>query len=153
LPFSVAVFLLPGYNAAMTGKGGLIVAATLAALAPAGCVERTLTITSDPPGALAVVSGVEKGRTPLVVGFTWYGDYAIELRKDGYQALKTHYNVLPPVYEIPPFDLLSQLAPWTYHDRRSVHLKLSEQVLPSEEELFRNAEELRARNLERVGRW
>ncbi len=138
----------------MSGNTGkIILCCCLAALVLAGCVERTLTITSEPPGSLAVVSGVEVGRTPVVIPFTWYGDYAIELRKEGYEPLKSHYNVLPPVYEIPPFDLGSQLAPWTYHDRRSVHFKLSELTLPTEDELFRNSEDLRARNLQRVPRW
>ncbi|MCD4699312.1 MAG: PEGA domain-containing protein [Phycisphaerae bacterium] len=117
-------------------------------LAMAGCVERTITITSEPSGALVEVSSVEIGRTPVTVPFTWYGDYEIILRREGCRTLETHEKIRPPIYEIPPLDLFSALAPWTYHDNRAFHYILPGQVLPSDAELIRRAEELRHRNLE-----
>ncbi len=39
----------------------------------AGCVQRTITITSDPPGALVWLNDREIGRTPLDVNFVYYG--------------------------------------------------------------------------------
>lgn len=107
-----------------------------------GCVERTLNITSDPPGALVYVSDVEKGRTPLTMTFLHYGDYEIIFRKDGYTTAKTHANLNPPVYEYTGLDLLSEIAPWTYHDRRHFHQKLDKLTLPSDEELIRRAQEM-----------
>ena len=86
-----------------------------------GCVERELTITSEPSGALVYISDVEKGRTPLTINFAWYGDYDVILRHDGFNTLKTHAEIAPPIYEIPPLDLLSAIVPWTYHDRRYLH--------------------------------
>jgi hypothetical protein len=90
-----------------------------AVLLSAGCVERRLTITSQPNGALVTVNSKEVGRTPVTIPFTWYGDYDVQLRLDEsdqhYQALKTHYNVTPPWYEVPPIDLFSEMSPWTYH--------------------------------------
>ncbi len=118
------------------------------ALALSGCVERTLTVASDPVGALVYVSSVEVGRTPVTVPFTWYGDYEIALRLQGHETLKTHYNINPPMYEVPPLDLLSAVAPWTYHDDRTVHFTLNKLTQPTDEELQRRAEELRGRNLE-----
>ena len=117
-------------------------------LALAGCVERTITITSKPSGALVYISAEEKGRTPLTVPFTWYGDYRITLRHDGYQTLKTHEKIKPPVYEIPPLDLFSAIAPWTYHDNHTFHYVLTERIVPTDEELIRRADELRQRNLQ-----
>ena len=129
--------------------GWAIAAAVLAGML-GGCVERKLEITSSPEGALVFVSDVEVGRTPVTVPFTWYGDYDIILRKDGCRTLKTHANVNPPIYEIPPFDLLSALAPWTYHDRRYLHFEMQELVIPPDELLIRQADQLRQRNREPV---
>ena len=117
-----------------------------------GCVERELRLTSEPDGVLVFISDVEVGRTPVTVPFTWYGDYDIILRREGYETLNTHANLSPPIYEIPPFDLLSAVAPWTYHDRRYLHYKLSKLVLPSDDELVKRAQMMRQRNLQPVKR-
>lgn len=126
--------------------------ACLLVLLPAGCVERTLTVTSEPPGALVTISSIEKGRTPVTIPFLWYGDYDVIVRMEGYETLKTHQKINPPPYEIPPVDLLSELAPWTYHDQRTAHFVLTPATQPAEKELLDRAEELRARNLELRGR-
>jgi hypothetical protein len=122
----------------------------LAAFVPAGCVERELTITSQPEGALVYVSDREVGRTPVTVPFTWYGDYDIIVRKDGYETIDTHADINMPVYEVPPLDLLSALAPWTYHDRRYLHYELEPLTLPGDEELLEQARRMREENLEPV---
>jgi len=109
-------------------------------------------ITSAPAGALVFVSDVEVGRTPVTVPFTWYGDYDIILRLDGHETLKTHANINVPIYEIPPFDLLSHMAPWTYRDYRYLHFDLQKLVLPSDEELIEAADALEKRNREPVER-
>ncbi len=132
----------------MTGVAKISVGCMLI-LALAGCIERTMTITSEPSGALVQVSSVEIGRTPVTVPFTWYGDYEIILRYDGCQTLKTHEKIFPPIYDIPPLDLFSALAPWTYRNNQAFHYVLPKLVLPSDEELIRRAEELRHRNLEK----
>ena len=75
---------------------------------PAGCVERTLKISSDPQGARVFLNDKEVGVTPVKVSFVWYGDYDIILRKDGYETLKTNYLVKAPWYEYPPFDLIAE---------------------------------------------
>jgi len=116
----------------------------------AGCVEREMTITSEPAGALVYVSGVEVGRTPLTREFLWYGDYDIILRLDAHETLKTHASIKPPIYEIPPIDLFSQIAPWTYHDRRYLHYRLKPLKLPSDDELIRRADRMRKRNEEPI---
>ncbi len=122
----------------------------LAAVLLAGCVEREMLVTSEPAGAIVYVSDVEVGRTPVKVDFTWYGDYDIMLRKDGFETVKTHANLTPPIYEVPPLDLLSEIAPWTYHDKRYLHFKMNKLVLPDDDEMIRRAEQMRQRNLEPV---
>ncbi|MGC9454969.1 MAG: PEGA domain-containing protein [Phycisphaerae bacterium] len=115
-----------------------------------GCVERELTITSQPEDALVYVSDEEVGRTPVTIPFTWYGDYDIILRKDGYETLDTHAEIDMPWYEVPPIDLLSAVAPWTYHDRRYLHYELEPLTLPGDEELLDEAEQMRQRTIEPV---
>src|ERR1700689_2659659 len=61
-----------------------------------GCVQRTLTVRSDPDGALVYLNDQEIGRTPLARYFTWYGVYDVELHKEGYQSIKTTAAVIAP---------------------------------------------------------
>jgi hypothetical protein len=99
--------------------------ALLAALVlVAGCVERTMTIKSDPPGALVYLNDREIGRTPVTRDFTWYGNYQVEVRKDGYETLKTHKWVIAPAYEWIPLDLLAELVPVTFRDRQKLFFQL-----------------------------
>ncbi len=110
-----------------------------------GCVEREMKITTEPAGALVYVSDREVGRTPLTLPFTWYGDYDVQIRMDGYQTLRTHAEISPPWYEVPPLDLFSHMAPWTYRDERFLHYKLEKQPEVSDDELIKQAEEMRTR--------
>ena len=139
-----------------TGMGRVeIVILVLAAVAAgvAGCVERQWTITSEPAGALVYLSDEEVGRTPVTVPFTWYGDYEVILRLDGYTTLQTHANILPPIYDIPPWDLISQAAvPWTYRYHVHRHYTLAPLAHPDDETLIRSALELRARNSQPVAK-
>ncbi len=116
-------------------------------LVAAGCVEREWTIRSEPAGAIAYVSNVEVGRTPVTIDFTWYGDYELILRKEGYETLKTNIKLDPPWYEIPPADFFSEIAPWTYHDRRETLHILKKPTPPDKKELIDRAEKLRQETL------
>ena len=120
--------------------------ACLGAAVLGGCVEREMTITSEPAGALVFVSDREIGRTPVTMPFLWYGDYDIVLRHEGFDTLKTHANITPPWYEVPPVDLFSHMAPWTYHDKRYLHFKLPKFRDLSDQELIKAADEMRKRN-------
>ncbi len=85
----------------------------VAALAGTGCVERTITIETDPPGALVYLNDEEAGRSPLTVPFTWYGTYDVRIERDGYQTISTAAETAPPWHEHPGPDLLVELLPWT----------------------------------------
>ncbi len=121
--------------------------AVLGAVVLFGCVERELTITSEPAGALVVLSDIEVGRTPVTVPFTWYGDYDIILRLDGYETLDTSAEINMPFYEIPPLDLLVAIAPWTHRDQRYLHYELEPLELPDDEELLEDARQMREETL------
>lgn len=89
----------------------------------AGCVQRQMSIQSDPPGALVYLNGREVGRTPLEHDFLWYGTYDVQVRQEGYETLKTRTPVIAPWWQWPPFDLFAELFPLT--DRRSLHYTLT----------------------------
>ncbi len=90
-----------------------------------GCAQRKLTITSNPPGALAYLNQQEVGRTPVTLDFTWYGTYDLTLRKDGYQTLATKHRLTAPWWQWVPIDLLAELAPWRPTDRQTMTYTLT----------------------------
>lgn len=113
-----------------------------------GCVRRTLTIQSDPAAALVYLNDEEVGRTPVTVDFTWYGDYDVLVRKEGFQTLRTHHKIDPPWYQIPPMDFVAEvLIPVTYHDRQSMDFVLEPEQVPSNDELLEQAVSFRQRAL------
>jgi hypothetical protein len=134
----------------MKRMGAILLAGGMILLA--GCVERRLTITSEPTGALVTVNSKEVGRTPVTFPFTWYGDYDVQLRLDEseqhYQTLKTHYQVKPPAYEVPPLDLFSELAPWTYNVDMHAHFQLQKALPVSDDQLRKQSEALRTRAIQ-----
>jgi len=132
-------------------KGRWIAIACVGAVLVGGCVEREMTITSEPGGALVFVSDREVGRTPVTLPFTWYGDYDVIVRLPGHQTLKTHAAINPPWYEVPPLDLFSHVAPWTYRDERFLHYRLEKLQRLSDEQLIEKADEMRTRDLAPAG--
>ena len=55
-----------------------------------GCVERRLTIVTEPEEAIVWLNDEEIGVTPVTVNFNWYGDYSVRIEKPGYEILNTH---------------------------------------------------------------
>jgi len=76
-----------------------------------GCVERTISITSEPTGALVMLNDEEVGRTPLQVPFTWYGTYDVRLERDGYHPKWTTADAKAPWWETPGIDLVAEAIP------------------------------------------
>ncbi len=79
----------------------------LAAILLTGCVERTLTIHTEPPGAVVVLNDQEIGVSPVTVPFNWYGDYWVRASREGYETLDTHRRLKPPIYDHPPLDFFT----------------------------------------------
>ena len=103
--------------------GAAITAAPL--LLAGGCVQRVMHVQSDPPGAVVTLNDSEVGRTPCDVPFTWYGNYDVVARADGYRTLKTTREVNAPWWQFVPFDLLTDFLP--VRDDEAVELKLTPQ--------------------------
>jgi hypothetical protein len=72
-----------------------------------GCVQRKLTIVTEPAGALVVLNDEEIGTSPVTVGFEWYGDYTVRISKEGYQTLNTHQNLKRPLGDFVGVDLFA----------------------------------------------
>ncbi|MEM6333559.1 MAG: PEGA domain-containing protein [Planctomycetota bacterium] len=83
----------------------------VAAGALGGCVERTITITSEPAGALVHLNDEAIGRTPVTVPFTFYGEYDVRLDLAGYEPLWTSQRADAPWWEHPGPDLIGEMIP------------------------------------------
>lgn len=113
--------------------GGLLLLAVAA-----GCVERRMVITTEPPGAVVYDESYRPlGATPVDRPFTYYGKYRFTVVKDGYETLVVEECVQPPWYEYFPLDFVSEnLIPWTIRDVRRFHYRLlPAQVVPAEQTL------------------
>ena len=89
-----------------------------------GCVRRTMSITSDPSGALVHLNGREIGRTPLEIDFVHYGTYDVVLEKDGYEPLMTSGKADAPLWDYPPIDLGAELIPANLRTQVAWHFVL-----------------------------
>jgi hypothetical protein len=122
----------------------LIVISFVASMLLSGCVERQLTINTEPQGALVTLNDEEIGVSPVTVSFEWYGDYDVIIRKEGFETLKTHRKLKGPWYDAFPFDFFAQiLSPDRIVDSYEWTFELAPQQEPTREELIRNAEELK----------
>ena len=109
-----------------------------------GCVQRRLTIRSNPPGALAYVDEQEIGHTPVSTPFTYYGTRNLRLEKDGYETVRVKQKFNPPWYEIPPLDFISEnFLGREVRDERFVDFQLVPRQIVPAEDLRQRAENLR----------
>jgi len=101
------------------------IAGVLAIAAAAGCVQRRMTIRSNPPGALVYVDDYQIGTTPVSTDFVYYGTRKIRLVKDGFETLTVRQPFPIPWYEVFPLDFVTEnLWPWEIRDERVVDLAM-----------------------------
>ena len=91
----------------------------VAVLGVPGCVRRSLTIRTEPPGALVYVNDQLKGPSPVTYDFMWYGWHRVMLRKEGYERVEDRRLLRAPVYLWIPFDLVTELLPLPIRDART----------------------------------
>jgi len=84
----------------------LLMILLLICLGLAGCVERRLTINTNPAGAQVLLNDEDVGISPVTTSFNWYGDYNVTIRKEGCQTLNTHRKLERPWHDYPPFDFI-----------------------------------------------
>lgn len=110
-----------------------------------GCLERTITVTSEPPGAIVYLNDEEIGRTPVTVPFTFYGTYDVRLTLPGYKVMAVAQQAKTPWYEIPGPDLIAEALPGKTLTELKWHYKLEPAQPVSEDALLDRASQLRAK--------
>lgn len=109
-----------------------------------GCVQRRLTINSNPPGALVLVDDEDIGQTPVSVPFTYYGTRKVQLIKPGYETLTVLQRIKAPWYEYPGIDFFSEhFALHEVRDERDLFYELRPAAMVPSEQLLQRAEQLR----------
>ena len=125
-----------------TNKSLLLFCALL--VGAVGCVERKLTINTNPAGAQVFLNDEEIGVSPVTASFNWYGDYNITIRKQGCETFQTHRKLQAPWYDLFPFDFLTQiLYPGRIVDSREWSFELAPQKEISRQELIKAAEQIK----------
>jgi hypothetical protein len=117
----------------------------LLVLSASGCVERELTINTEPNGATVFLNDEQIGQSPVTTDFNWYGDYKVRISKPGYDTLKTHRELKAPWYDCFPFDFFAQvLYPGKIVDTYEWTFELPDKTQIPEDELLKKAENLKA---------
>jgi len=123
---------------------GLLVFILAVSLLLAGCVERKLTINTEPQGATVFLNDEEIGISPVTVSFEWYGDYNVRISKEGYETLKTHRELKGPWYDQFPFDFFAMLNPKRTVDSYEWTFELAPKVESTPKELIDAAKQLKS---------
>lgn len=76
-----------------------------------GCVRRSLTIRTDPPGALVYLNDALKGPSPVTFDFLWYGTHRVILKKDGFERVEELKKIRAPIYLWIPMDFVMEALP------------------------------------------
>jgi hypothetical protein len=119
----------------------------------AGCVERKLTIVTQPSEAVVWLNDEEIGTTPVTVNFNWYGDYYVRIEKPGYGILNTHRKLKRPLHDVFPLDFFAQaLWPGTIVDAHQWEFDLEPFEQASPEQLIQSAAQMRQRAGEEIGK-
>jgi len=137
------------YNNRRIIKGNQIMRKTaliliLTTVMATGCVERELTINTQPQGAVVTLNDEEIGTSPVTVSFNWYGDYCVRISKEGYETLNTHRELAGPWYDSFPFDFFAQIASAKRTvDKYEWTFTLEEKKQITQQELVEKAQQLR----------
>ena len=114
----------------------------------AGCVERLITVNTNPAGAVVYLNDEEVGTSPVTVPFTWYGEYDVVIRKEGLKTVKTSRKAKAPIYQWPPLDLFFEcLWPFDLVDRHQWDFELAVQEPTDPNALIERARSLRNETL------
>lgn len=89
----------------------------LALLILPACVDRRISVASDPPGARVWINDTEVGRTPVQTAFKFYGVYDVRLELDGYEPIHESRKASAPLFEYPGLDLVTGVVPIDWESR------------------------------------
>jgi hypothetical protein len=120
-------------------------------LAAGGCVERKLTIVTEPSDAVVWLNDEEIGTTPVTVDFNWYGEYNIRIEKAGYEILNTHQPLKRPANDYFPLDFFAEIWPGKITNACQWDFTLQPFKQASSQELIDKAVEMRQRASQEIG--
>lgn len=119
-----------------------------------GCVERKITIVSDPPGSSVWLDGKKIGTTPVTTPFVFHGTREITLQKKGYEIISSMEKVSMPIYQIFPIDFFAEFCcPYTFQDTHTFYYTMKPQLPQSTEEkqdLLKRAEKFKQTSIPQV---
>ena len=116
----------------MTESRVLPLCLLLGTMLAGGCVRRTVEITSTPSDALVWVNHAEVGRTPFSFEFTHDGVYDVRVSHEDCIPLATHASTEVPVWDLPGFDVVSELVPTKFERVVEWHFELEPLVVDPE---------------------
>ncbi len=112
-----------------------------------GCVHRRVTIRSNPPGALVLIDGKERGYTPYSMDFLYYATREIQLVKPGFETLTVMQKFPKPWYQVFPIDFFSDnLWPPGVTNRNQFAYQMQPHPPALTNELLERAENLRTQS-------
>lgn len=152
---TLATFDSRRYNSFRMKPYSFIVLAAAACATLVGCVERRITLVTDPPNALVYLNNVEVGRSPVTVPFQWYGDYDVRARLDRdegtpekpkpvHYIFKGNRKTETPWFQWLGVDLFAEISPFTFKDEQIWALTLAPQPDKTDAQLVENAKVLRS---------
>lgn len=126
-------------------RGGRTLSMLLLPIVFGGCVERWMSIKSEPSGAEVYLDGEKIGQTPLRVPFDYYGDREVTLRLEKFETLRRIEGIHAPWWQIFPFDFVTDvLLPFMIEDKRELSYTLTPMGPPETvEKVQQRAQELR----------
>jgi hypothetical protein len=95
----------------MSRAARVVLSVALAALAPTslgGCVERTLLVASDPPGARVWINGAPRGTTPATIPYVHDGRFEVRLEKVGYRSVAAEVTTCTRLDAVPGPDFVAE---------------------------------------------
>ena len=126
-------------------KTAILIVLSIVVLGSTGCVNRRLTIRTNPPGALVKLNGKRLGFSPVSTSFTYYGTYEIELVKDGYETETILQKISPPWYQRFPVDFFSDNFAMTEKtDRHEFEWPLRPKTIVPTDDVLDRADRLRS---------
>jgi len=109
--------------------GKLAIGLLAMGLLGACAAQRTIEVTSVPPGARVRLDDEIVGTTPIVLPFTYYGTRRVTLYLDGYRTHSQQVEIKSPWYGHFPFDLLSEVVfPVGWKDRHLLGVDLQPEL-------------------------
>jgi hypothetical protein len=118
--------------------------ALLVCASQVGCVQRRLTIRTNPPGAMVYIDNYPIGTTPVSTDFVYYGTRKVRIVKSGFETLTVMQPIPAPWYQYPVLDFVTEnLVPGEIRDERVVEYQLQPQQIVPNPQLLERGENLR----------